>query len=174
MIECKENCCRCPEYGTCDFSQEKLIKNLFSKYGSYHKETSDKVIRIYEQHPEQLHTQKDVLNSLKRAQSDIDQLAEVIEELKAYRIALTERYNFLEISPMKKKIKLLRKKRYQDKVYYYLLFYSVNLSDGHEELTDSIKFSGKDRKKAIDEFERLKSSEKNTIFEKDIENRPWE
>ena len=85
---------------------------------------SDKVIRIYEQHPEKLHTEKDILNYFERARKDIEQLERVILQLKAYENALTERYNFIKTAPTKQKIKLYREKKYQDKVYYFILFYS--------------------------------------------------
>lgn len=168
-------CCGCPEMDTCTLEKsDNLLKELFTRYGSYTKEMSEKTIRIYEQHPEKLHAEKDILHYFDKAQKDIEQLERVILQLKAYENALTERYNFIKTAPTKQKIKLYREKRYQDKVYYFILFYSVNLTDGHEELTKSIKYAGKDRRKAIEDFEQLRKEKKNTIFEKDIAKRSWE
>lgn len=168
-------CCGCPEMDTCTLEKsENLLKELFTRYGNYNKEMSDKTIRIYEQHPEKLHTEKDILYYFDKAQKDIEQLERVILQLKAYENALTERYNFIKTAPTKQKIKLYREKRWKDKVYYYILFYSVNLIDNHEELTQTIKYTGKERKRAIEDFEQLQKEKKNVIFEKDIEKRSWE
>ena len=77
-------------------------------------------------------------------------------------------------APTKQKIKLYREKRWKDKVYYYILFYSVNLTDGHEELMQSIKYTGKERRKAIEDFEKLQKERTGVIFEKDIKRAKWE
>lgn len=168
-------CCGCPEMDTCTLEKsENLLKELFTRYGNYNKEMSDKTIRIYEQHPEKLHTEKDILHYFDKAQKDIEQLERVILQLKAYENALTERYNFIKTAPTKQKIKLYREKRWKDKVYYYILFYSVNLTDGHEELTQSIKYTGKERRKAIEDFEKLQKERTGVIFEKDIKRAKWE
>lgn len=174
MKECKTNCCRCPERGTCENIHERLLNKLFTIYGQPQKQMSDKVIRIYEQHPERLHTEKDILNSFARVNQDLERLEEVILELKAYQIELTNRYNYIKTAPTKQKIKLYREKRYQEKVFYYIQFYDVNLTDGHEEMTNSIKYTGKERKQAIEHFGQLKKEKNNTIFEKDIERKSWE
>lgn len=168
-------CCGCANMYTCTFEKsENLLKELFTRYGNYTKEMSDKTIRIYEQHPENLHTEKEILYYFDKAQKDIEQLEKAILQLKAYENALTERYNFIKTAPTKQKIKLYREKRYQGKVYYFILFYSVNLTDGHEELIQSIKYTGKERRKAIEDFEQLRKEKKDAIFEKDIEKRYWE
>lgn len=166
--ECKINCCRCPKLGTCEHSQEILFQKLFYRFGSYQKEMSDKTIHLYEQHPEKLHTEKDILNYFDRSARDLEQLEECILELKAYQMALTQRYNFIKTSPAKKKIKIKREQRYQEKVYYYILFYNVNLNDGYEELTNSIKYPGKERKQALLYFEQLKKENPDCIFEMEV------
>ena len=154
--------------------EENLFKELFTRYGNYTEEMSEKTIRIYEQHPEKLHTEKDILHYFDKAQKDIEQLERVILQLKAYENALTERYNFIKTAPTKQKIKLYREKRWKDKVYYFILFYSVNLTDGHEELMQSIKYTGKERRKAIEDFEKLQKERTGVIFEKDIKRAKWE
>lgn len=168
MIECKINCCRCHKFGTCEHSQEILFKKLFYRFGSYQKEMSDKTIRLYEQHPENLHTKKDILHYFNRVSCDLEQLEECILELKAYQIALTQRYNYIETAPIKKKIKIKRDQRYREKVFYYILFYNVNLSDEYEELTNFVKYPGKERKQALLYFEQLKKENPDCIFECDI------
>ena len=172
--ECKINCCRCPKHDTCEIMHERLINDLFTVYGQPQKRMSEKVIRIYEQHPERLHTEKDILNSFEHTKQNLERLEEVILELKAYEIELTKRYNFIKTAPTRQKIKLYREKRYQEKVFYYIQFYDVNLTDGHEELTHSIKYTGKERKQAIEHFEQLKKEKNNVIFEIDIDKKSWE
>ena len=147
MIECKINCCRCHKFGTCEYSQEILLKKLFYRFGSY---------------------QKEILHYFNRVSCDLEQLEECILELKAYQIALTQRYNYIETAPIKKKIKIKREQRYREKVFYYILFYNVNLSDGYEELTNSVKYPGKERKQALLYFEQLKKENPDYIFECDI------
>ena len=172
--ECKINCCRCPKRDTCEIMHERLVNELFTVYGQPQKRMSEKVIRIYEQHPERLHTEKDILNSFEHTKQNLELLEEVILELKAYEIELTNRYNFIKTAPTRQKIKLYREKRYQEKVFYYIQFYDVNLTDGHEELTHSIKYTGKERKQAIEHFEQLKKEKSNAIFEMDIDKKSWE
>lgn len=93
---------------------------------------------------------------------------------KIWKDRAANRYNFIKTAPTKHKIKLYREKRYQEKVFYYIQFYDVNLVDGHEEMTRSIKYTGKERKQAIEHFEQLKKEKSNAIFEIDIEKRSWE
>lgn len=103
----------------------------------------------------------------------MSKLEDVILMLKAYQIALTERYNFLQTAPMGKKIKLQRVQRYRENVKYILSFFDVNLLDGYENLTRVIEYQGKERSKAISEFEKLKNDSINrqVIFELDIKKK---
>lgn len=173
MTGCEKNCCRCPERDACADKNKQLLNKLFTRYGNTEK-TSDKKIYIYERHPETLHTEKDILNSFKHAEKELESLEEAMEELKAYRIALAERYNYITTAPTKQKIKLYRERRYKEKVFYFIQFYTVNLLDGHEELTETIRYEGKERKKAIEHFEQLKKEKMGVIFEQDIERGRWE
>lgn len=166
--KCVKYCCRCPKLGTCEHSQDVLFKKLFSQYGYYREDTSNKKIGIYEQHPEHLHTENEILRYFERSQEDIDELQETILQLKAYQTELTRRYNFIKTSPVKKKIVLKRQQRWHENVFYYIFFYDVNLNDGHEEQTKCIKYAGKDRKKAFDMFKQLKSSNPGADFTEDI------
>lgn len=171
----KITCDRCPNKSTCTMKkQEELYKALFTRFGHYIEETSEKVVRLYEQHPNSLHNEKDILNSFEHARKDIEILENYILQLKAYQSALTERYNFIKTSPVKKKIKLHRERRWKSNVFYFIDFYNINLNDGYEELTHSIKYTGKERRDAIKHFEELKKEKRDTIFEMDIEPARWE
>lgn len=59
-------------------------------------------------------------------------------------------------------------------MFYFIQFYTVNLVDGYEDLTEVIRYEGKERKKAIERFEQLKKEKTGVIFEKDIERARWE
>ncbi|MGO5266367.1 hypothetical protein ACTQ1M_11940 [Thermoguttaceae bacterium LCP21S3_D1] len=74
---------------------------------------------------------------------------------------------------MGKKIKLQRVQRYRENVKYILSFFDVNLLDGYENLTKVIEYQGKERSKAISEFEKLKNDSINrqVIFELDIKKK---
>lgn len=174
MTGCEKNCCRCPERDTCANKNKHLLDKLFTRYGYVTKDTSDQKIYIYERHPETLHTEKDILNSFKHAEKELESLEEAMEELKAYRIALAERYNYITTAPTKQKIRLYREKKYGGKVFYFIQFYTVNLVDGYEDLTEVIRYEGKERKKAIEHFEQLKKEKTGVIFEQDIERARWE
>lgn len=106
MLKCERNCCRCPERDTCADKNKQLLSKLFTRYGNAEK-TSDKKIYIYERHPEMLHTAKDILSSFNSVERTLEELEEVMEELKAYRVALTERYNYITTAPTKQKNKVV-------------------------------------------------------------------
>ena len=92
--------------------------------------------------------------------------------LKAYKIELVDRYNYIVKSTTREKIKLQRIKK--TRVEYHIIFYTVNLVDGHETENKRIKFSGTERAAAIKEFEKLAKEHVNAITEKDISKNPWE
>lgn len=94
--------------------------------------------------------------------------------MQAYKIALTDRINYLLAVPTKGKIKLQRYKKYQGNVYYYIIFYTVNLDDGTETETNRITFKGTERKKALEAFKKLKEERKNTDFVEDIAKPQYE
>lgn len=154
--------------------QQVLFEKLFTKYGSYQKTSCDKRVNIWEEHPETLYTTQDIEKRLKHSTDTIKELENALEMLKAYQCALIERYNYISTAPVKKKIRLERYKKYQGNIFYYIIFYDVNLTDGHQEETNRLTYTGKDRKTAFTEFERLCKENKNAIIEKDIEKKKWE
>lgn len=178
MIEiCEKNipCCGCPNMDSCTKAkQEDLFKEFFTKYSDYSKESAERSIHIWQQHPEKLYTQKDVLYRLNSANQDIERLEKIIAMLQAYKIELVKRYNYLETTPTKQKIKLERYKKYQGNIFYYIIFYTVDLITGHEEETERRTYKGSDRKQAFTDFEKLCKEYKNAIIEKDITKKAWE
>lgn len=166
-------CCGCPDADTCTKKkQQDLFKEFFSKYGSYCEDGAERTIHVYQSHPKQLYTEEGITHNMSRADADIERLEYIIAMLKAYKIELVDRYNYIVTSPTREKIKLQRIKK--TKVEYHIIFYTVNLVDGHETEKKRIKFSGTDRAAAIKEFEKLAKEHTNAITEKDISKNPWE
>lgn len=115
-----------------------------------------------------------ISNSFTHVERTLEELEELMDELKTYRVALAERYNYIATAPTRQKIRLQRYNR--ECVTYTIHFYTVFLTDGHEE-EDYKKcrhYTGKDRREAIKDFGLLKSQYPNAIFEKDIERKSWE
>lgn len=178
MIEiCNKNipCCGCSNADTCTKKkQDQLFKEFFTKYTHYSTDSAEKTFHIWQEHPEKLHTQKEVLKRLNSADQDIEKLENYIAMLQAYKIELVKRYNYLETTPTKQKIKLQRYKKYQGNVFYYIIFYTVDLETGHEEETERRTYKGTERKQALEDFEKLKKENQNFLFEKDIDKKSWE
>lgn len=174
---CNKNieCCGCPNMDNCTMSKcSQLMQELFTRYNYHSKDTAEHTIHIFGIHPEKLHKQSEVLRRIESANQDIERLEKYIAMLTAYRMELVNRYNYLETTPTKTKIKLQRYKKYQGKVYYYIIYYSIDLETGHEEETKRITYAGTERKKAIEEFDKLCKNNPNFIIEKDIAKGKWE
>ena len=97
----------------------------------------------------------DIAARIKYWRNEIDKLEKNIAMLKAYKMGLVDRYNYLATSPTREKILLQRVKKYGGKVAYYIIFYSVNLTDGHEVEKDRLTFAGSERRQAFKKFEEL-------------------
>lgn len=153
--------------------QRKIYDDFFKRYGS---PSDDAEIRI--QHtfykPNTIYDVERLKTYDKWANDTIKQLEKAIEKAKIYRMAICERYNELHFSNVQKIVKLKREKRCHDnKVYYYLMFID-RYEDGHEQTTNSIKYTGKERKKAIEDFEKFAKENKQYIAIKEIEKSRWE
>lgn len=178
MIEiCQKNilCCGCPDMDSCTKQkQEELYKKLFSKYGNYIKEYNTTQFYISCDHPEKMETESDVLKWLHHADQDIEKLELYIARLQAYKMELIKRYNYILTRPTKEKILLQRHKKYQGNVFYYIIFYLVDLETGTEKETNRITYKGTERKQAFTDFDKICKEHKNAIIEKDIEKKNWE
>ena len=153
--------------------QDKALKDLFSRYGHPARE-ADIRITGYLLHPGDLDTTARVKDYDKSAERIIQELEEKIQQLKAYRIALAERYNYLATAPTVPVVRLTRQKTYQEKVFYYLEAYSRNLLDGKEVKTSTTTFPGKERHKAIAAYNDYIKAHPGIAAEIDIEKRSWE
>lgn len=174
MAGCKKNCCRCPEHDTCTEKAQKQLDDLFSQYGTPQKQMSRKKVYVYEEHPENLYSMDAISNSFTHVERTLEELEELMDELKTYRVALAERYNYIATAPTRQKIRLQRYNR--ECVTYVIHFYTMFFDGGHEEedYKKSRHYAGKDRREALKDFEQLKSQYPNAIFEKDIDRKSWE
>lgn len=153
--------------------QDKALKGLFSRYGHPSTE-ADIRISGYLLHPDDLDTTARVKDYDQTAERTIQELEEKIRQLKVYRIALAERYNYLATAPTAPIVRLTRRKTYEGKVYYDLITYNQNLLDGQEVKTSSTTFPGKERHKAIAAYNDYVQAHPGIAAEMDIEKRSWE
>lgn len=154
--------------------QRKDIDELFTRYGSPSNEAEFRITGYYTKADS-----IDELDRIKRAdenvQRDIERMQEKIRQLSAYRVSLAERYNFLATAPTDPVVRLIRHKdSYSNKVFYYIKTFDRNLIDGHEVQTGCAEYTGTDRRKAIDDFNKYIKSHPGIEAEMQIEKARWE
>lgn len=153
--------------------QKEIYEDLFTRYGSPSDVAEIKITSVLHD-ARRLYDTNYILRCDNHAEEYIKQLEKAIEKLKIYRIAICERYNELQFANIQKVVKLKREKHFHDnKVYYYLQLLD-RYEDGHEEITKNTKYTGKERKKALEDFEKFVKENKNYIAVKDIEKGRWE
>ena len=153
--------------------QEKYLQELFTRYGNQSTE-SDKKIYIYLTHPEAINKLTDVIKYDEKAIDYIAELERKITQLKAYRLALSERYNYLASAPQQPIVRLKRVKSYSGKVFYHLNTYTKNLLDGNEVETSSTKYTGQERSNAIKDYNSYIKAHPGILAEMQIEKPKWE
>ena len=153
--------------------QEKELQELVTKYGNPSTE-SDERIYIYLTHPEAINRLTEVIRYDEKAIDYIADLERKIEQLKAYRLSLSERYNYLASAPQQPVVRLKRVKSYSGKVFYHLNTYTKNLLDGNEVETSSTKYTGQERSKAINDYKSYVKSHPGILAEMQIEKPKWE
>ena len=153
--------------------QENELQELFTKYGHPSTE-SDERIYIYLTHPEAINRLTDVVKYDEKSINYISDLERKIEQLKAYRLALSERYNYLASAPQQPVVRLKRVKSYSGKIFYHLNTYTKNLLDGNEVETSSTKYTGQERSKAIKDYKSYVKSHPGILAEMQIEKPKWE
>lgn len=111
----------------------------------------------------------------KWANDDIKRLEEQIELLKIYRLGLAEQYNFLTTASTFPVVELKREKSYyENKVYYYLITYDALIDTDQQTNYKSVKYSGKERKQAIEAYEEYKKAHPGIKAILNIEKGQWE
>ena len=153
--------------------QNEVMQELFQCYGVPSTEANIRINR-YLLRPDQLDTVDRVQIYDQGAARLIEELEGKITQLKLYRVALAERYNYLATAPTAPVVRLTRRKTYEGKVYYDLITYSRNLLDGKEVKTSSTTFPGKERRKAIAVYNDYVKAHPGITAEIDIEKRSWE
>lgn len=153
--------------------QEEELQELFTKYGHPSTE-SDERIYIYLTHPEAINKLTDVVKYDEKAIDYIAELERKITQLKAYRLALSERYNYLASAPQQPVVRLKRVRSYSGKIFYHLNTYTKNLLDGNEVETSSTKYTGQERSKAISDYKSYVKAHPGILAEMQIEKPNWE
>ena len=153
--------------------QKEIYKELFTRYGSSSDVGEIRITSVLHD-ARKLYDTNYILRCDEHAEEYIKQFEKAIERLKIYRIAICERYNELQFANIQKVVKLKREKHCCDnKVYFYLQLLD-RYEDGHEEQIKSIRYTGKERKKALEDFEKFAKENKNYIAVKDIAKGKWE
>ncbi len=127
---------------------------------------------MYFTDPQEL-TLKDLESSDKRTREYIEECEELIEQMKKYRLELAARSRKLLTMNHHIKISLIRKKRWKEKVYYYLKKEEV-YDDGTTETISNEKYAGIKRHEAIKAFENCKKQFPQYEYYKDIARGRWE
>ena len=117
------------------------------------------------------------MNALKRyderAQKYIEECEELITAMRKYRLDLAARADELLIMDNHIRVTLLREKRWKGNVFYFITEERV-YSDSTRVILNSTKYAGKERHKAISDFEGIKKAHPQYEFIKDIDKRAWE
>ena len=111
----------------------------------------------------------------KHAAYMIEELQHKIDQLKAYRLFLADRYGFLETAPSVPVVRLTRKRDYSSsKVHYYLCTYR-RFVDSETEVEESRReYPGTERNNAIKDFHAYTKAHPGIISEMDIQKGRWE
>ena len=145
------------------------VRGLFNGLGEY-----SRVHNIHLISPNQLDTLDRITQHDRWTADYIARLTEELENLKAYRLALADRYN--ELSTMQYTLQLTcnRRKRYHDNKVYYTVKLTRHYQDGTktDELTET--YPGTERRAALARYAELQKSHPGIDCELDIEKRSWE
>lgn len=158
--------------------QKELVNKLFNDYCFGHSMGRDGIkefhIRDFFYSPDKLDTTKRVAENDKRAAETIKECEKAIETLKAYRVALAERYAELETAPTIPVVKLEREKRWKGTVTYHLRVCKRYISENKDIEVEHIAFTGTERHKAIKAYKEYVKAHPGITAEMDIEKRRWE
>lgn len=151
-----------------------LLDELFQRYGHPSQE-ADFRITGYFQKAESLNKSADVQQEDKRAAQMIEELSHKINQLTAYRLSLTERYNFLETALTVPVVRLIRERDYYNKkVHYYLCTLRRFVDSGIDVEESRRQYPDTERSSAIKDFHAYAKSHLGIIAEMDIEKQRWE
>lgn len=145
------------------------VRGLFNGLGEY-----SRVHNIHLISPNQLDTLDRITQHDRWTADYIARLTEELENLKAYRLALADRYNELSTMPYTLQLTCNRRKRYHDNKVYYTVKLTRHYQDGTktDELTET--YPGTERRAALARYAELQKSHPGIDCELDIEKRSWE
>lgn len=158
--------------------QNAALDRVFQRYGRPSDEWND-TIHIYHRHPSKFESCKEIRSFDRSISDDIKRLEAALDGLKAYQVAVAERYAELATAPTVPVVKLIRRRygRYgvdAGKVFYDLKTCDRNLNENLDVETSSTTFPGTERRKAIAAYHAYVKSHPGIIAEMDIEKPKWE
>lgn len=148
---------------------KKLFDNYFSRYGNPSTEMQRQFYLNFTR-PDAIDDLKRVVSEDKYAARRIQEMQELIDFLKVYRVELADRYNHLLTDPYVIVIKLRREVNWSDnKKYYWIEWFKRYTDTGKEVRTDFTKYDGKQRHQAIKDFDDYVKTHPGIVSEKNIE-----
>ena len=130
---------------------------------------------IYLPDPKNLNTMDRLTYQGSQASRYAAELREMIQTMESYQSLIYDRVQALTTAPYHIEIHLLREKRWNNKVKYYLDMKKVYDVPGIEpETINSTVYPGTERSQAIKAFEAYQKSHPGIIAVKDIEKSKWE
>ena len=128
-------------------------EELFTRFGSPSKEAEVKIYGWLTV-PENSRSFEEVRRQDDEAARLIEECEDMITQLREYRQDLAKRYNDLATKLSKESIELQRYKSYHGNLEFYIRHWTT-YSDGTKAETETERFSGKERHKAIKRFAEL-------------------
>lgn len=145
------------------------IRELFNHRGEY-----SRVHNIHLVSPDQLDTPDRITQHDRWTADYIARLTEELDNLRAYRLALADRYNELSTMPYTLQLTCKRRKQYSDNKVIYTIKLTRVYKDGTktDELTET--YPGTERRKALARYAELQKTHPGIAAEMDIEKSRWE
>jgi len=137
------------------------------------REDYDATLRCYVVQPESVTEQKRLQYYDEYAAGKIAEAEAMIANLKEYRAALAERYNYYELAAYSFRLELLREAQYQGKKCYWVKIVKV-FENKKEQVEFSKRYEGKERHKAFEHFRQLQKERPGMEVYQDTEKRSWE
>lgn len=149
-------------------------QSLTNHFRNYRRELNE-TRHIYLPDPRTLNTMDRLIYQGSQAARYADELREMIQTMESYQSLIYDRVQSITTDPYHTEIHLIREKRYQSKVKYYLDVKKVYDVPGIDpETINRNVYPGAGRSQAIKDFEAYQKSHPGIIAVKDIEKGKWE
>lgn len=147
-------------------------RDRLNRYGTPSRDAESRVY-IYWQAPESLTSATGIAHRDTYAARDIEQLTQLIEDLREYRQALAARYAELQVMSYSDTLQLVRSPHWKGHIEYIITI-SRRYSDGTT--VDQLRevFPGKDRHAAFKRFDEIRKQRPGIAIVKDLEKKCWE